>query len=69
MKLEKENTKYIDTPEFVILELIDYQVDMLEKDIEQLKQLKSDIFYMIKNYNNKYDWCDVYLRLKGRIKK
>lgn len=68
MKLEKENTTYIDTPEFVILELVDHQIDMLEKDIEELKQLKLDIFYMINNDNKEYDWSDIYLRLKGRNK-
>lgn len=68
MKLEKENKGYIDKPEFVILELIDHQIDMLEKDIEELKQLKLDIFYMINNDNKEYDWSDIYLRLKGRIK-
>lgn len=68
MKLEKENKGYIDKPEFVILELIDHQIDMLEKDIEELKQLKLDIFYMINNDNKEYDWSDIYLRLKGRSK-
>lgn len=68
MKLEKENKGYIDKPEFVILELIDHQIDMLEKDIEELKQLKLDIFYMINNDDKEYDWSDIYLRLKGRIK-
>ena len=68
MKLEKENTTYIDTPEFVILELVDHQIDMLEKDIEELKQLKLDIFYMINNDNKEYDWSDIYLRLNGRNK-
>ena len=68
MKLEKENKGYIDTPEFVILELIDHQIDMLEKDIEELKQLKLDIFYMINNDNKEYDWSDIYLGLKGRSK-
>lgn len=68
MKLEKENKEYIDTPEFVILELIDHQIDMLEKDIKELKQLKLDIFYMINNDNKEYDWSDIYLRLKGRSK-
>lgn len=68
MKLEKENTTYIDTPEFVILELIDHHINMLEKDIEELKQLKLDVFYMIDNDNKEYDWSDIYLRLKGRSK-
>lgn len=68
MKLEKENKGYIDTPEFVILELIDHQIDMLEKDIKELKQLKLDMFYMINNDNKEYDWSDIYLRLKGRNK-
>lgn len=68
MKLEKENKGYIDTPEFVILELIDRQIDMLEKDIKELKQLKLDMFYMINNDNKEYDWSDIYLRLKGRNK-
>lgn len=68
LKLEKENKEYIDTPEFVILELIDHQIDMLEKDIKELKQLKLDIFYMINNDNKEYDWSDIYLRLKGRSK-
>lgn len=67
MKLEKENTTYIDTPEFVILELIDHHINMLEKDIEKLKQLKLDVFYMIDN-NKEHDWSDIYLRLKGRSK-
>lgn len=66
MKLEKENKGYIDTPEFVILELIDHQIDMLEKDIKELKQLKLDIFYMINNDNKEYDWSDIYLRFKGK---
>ena len=64
MKLEKENKGYIDKPEFVILELIDHQIGMLEKDIEELKQLKLDIFYMINNDNKEYDWSDIYMRLK-----
>lgn len=68
MKLEKENKGYIDTPEFVILELIDHQIDMLEKDIKELKQLKLDIFYMINNDNKEYDWSDIYLRFKGKNK-
>ena len=68
MKLEKENTTYIDTPEFVILELIDHHINILEKDIEELKQLKLDVFYMIDNDNKEYDWSDIYLRLKGRSK-
>lgn len=68
MKLEKENKGYIDKPEFVILELIDHQIGMLEKDIEELKQLKLDIFYMINNDNKEYDWSDIYMRLKEGIR-
>ena len=68
MKLEKENKGYIDKPEFVILELIDHQIGMLEKDIEELKQLKLDIFYMINNENKEYDWSDIYMRLKEGIR-
>ncbi len=64
MKLEKENTTYINTPEFVILELIDRQIDMLEKDINQLEKLKSDVYYMIKDDCEIHDWSDIYMRLK-----
>ena len=68
MKLNKENTIYINTPEFVILELIDRQIDMLEKDIKQLKKLKSDVYYMIKDDSKMHDWSDIYMRLKEGIR-
>lgn len=64
MKLNKENTIYINTPESVILELIDHQINMLEKDINQLEKLKSDVYYMIKDDCEIHDWSDIYMRLK-----
>ena len=67
MKLKKENTIYINTPEFVILELIDRQINMLEKDISQLEKLKSDVYHMIKD-DEEHDWSNIYMRLKEGIR-
>lgn len=56
-----ENTIYTNKPEFIILELIDSQINKLKCDIKDLEKIKNDIYYMIKN---NMDWNEIYKIIK-----
>lgn len=56
-----ENTIYTNQPEFIILELIDTEINKLKCNIKDLEKIKNDIHYMIKN---NVDWNEIYKRIK-----
>lgn len=56
-----ENTIYINQPEFIILDLIDLEINKLKCNIKDLEILKNDIHYMIKKND---DWSEIYKRIK-----
>lgn len=56
-----ENTIYTNQPEFIILELIDLEINKLKCNIKDLEKIKNDIYYMIKN---NVDWIEVRKRIK-----
>ena len=56
-----ENTIYTNQPEFIILELIDAEINKLKCNIKDLEKIKNDIHYMIKN---EVDWNEIYKRIK-----
>lgn len=61
MKTNSENTIYINQPEFIILDLIDLEINKLKCSIKELEKLQNDIHYMIKK---NVDWCEIYKRIK-----
>lgn len=62
MKTNSENTIYTNQPEFIILDLIDLEINKLKCNIKDLEKLQNDIHYMIKN---NVDWSKIYKRIKG----
>lgn len=60
MKCNKDNTQIINSPEFVILDLIDSQIMQLENHIERLKALQNNIHSNIKKELN---WEHIYLEI------
>lgn len=56
-----ENTIYTNQPEFIILDLIDTEINKLKRNIKDLEKIKDDIHYMIKN---NVDWNEIYKRIK-----
>lgn len=59
-----ENMIYTDQPEFIILDLIDLEINKLKCNIKDLEKLKNDIRYIIKNNVN----CnEIYKRIKEEI--
>lgn len=61
MKTNSENTIYVNQPEYIILDMIDLEINKLKSNIKDLENLQNDIHYMIKNNT---DWSEIYKRIK-----